>query len=141
MQVDFYVLPEAGDGAREHFCCRLAEKAWREGVRVFVRTADDEAAERLDQRLWTFRPGSFVPHARATEADGEPVVIGPEPPANGELLINLGADVAGSWQAWSRVAEIISRDADARRRGRERFRVYREGGTEPHTHDLQGGST
>ncbi|PWG62810.1 DNA polymerase III subunit chi [Spiribacter halobius] len=136
MQVDFYVLPEAGDAARELFCCRLAEKAWRRGVSVFVRTADEAGAERLDQRLWTFRPGSFVPHARAAEADGEPVLIGAEPPGSGELLINLGTDVPGGWQRWSRVAEVLSSDADTRRRGRERFRTYRDAGTAPNTHNL-----
>lgn len=139
MQVDFYVLPEAGGEVRERFCCRLAERAWQKGVPVFVRVPDEAAAERLDQRLWTFRPGSFVPHARSREADGEPVVIGPAPPdgATG-LLINLGDDLVDGWQSWPRVAEILSADEPVRRRGRERFRAYRSAGIEPDSHPMQG---
>lgn len=140
MQVDFYVLPEAGESAREAYCCRLAEKAWRRGLKVFVRTADEAAAERLDQRLWTFSPGSFVPHARAAEADGEPVLIGPDLPAPTDVLINLAPEVAADWQAWPRVVELIAADNDSRRAGRQRYRVYRDGGAEPNTTRLEGSS-
>jgi len=139
MQVDFYVLPEPGGEARERFCCRLAERAWREGLPVFVHVPDSTAADRLDRKLWTFRPGSFVPHARSHEADGEPVIIGAATPAAAAgLLINLGDDLVEGWQSWPRVAEILSADEPVRRRGRERFRAYRDAGVEPDSHQMQG---
>ena len=61
-KVDFYVLGTSGDRARQHFACRLAEKAYRLDNTIHIRTIDQRAAEQLDELLWTFRDGSFVPH-------------------------------------------------------------------------------
>ena len=61
-KVDFYLLGEGAD-SRERIACRLAEKAWRLGNRVYVLAPDQAAAQALDELLWTFSQGSFVPHA------------------------------------------------------------------------------
>ena len=135
-RVDFYLV--AGDAAaRDAFCCRLAEKAYREGYRVHLRTADREAAERLNDRLWTFRAGSFVPHALLGEADGEPVTLGEGLPAEAEgVLVNLGVDLPEGWQRWRRIAEVVTDATEPLDRARERFRVYRDAGREPAHHRI-----
>ncbi|MDZ7810567.1 MAG: DNA polymerase III subunit chi [Arhodomonas sp.] len=91
MQVDFYILGESGAEARERFACRLAEKAFREGFTVAVQVPDGPATARVDDLLWSFRQGSFVPHAPADQADdADPVVVGTEEGlAERQLLINL----------------------------------------------------
>lgn len=140
MQVDFYILPQSDVPARETFCCRLAEKAWSRGLGVFLLTADAAGAEALDERLWTFRQGSFVPHAVQENAQGEPVLIGQRPPREPmDVLVNLGRDLPESWQQWSRVAEIVIQAPEVLAATRERFRLYREGGVEPTVHN-QGDS-
>ena len=61
-KVDFYLLG-AGHNSHALFACRLAEKVWRLGHRVYLLAADPPAANELDDLLWTFSQGSFVPHA------------------------------------------------------------------------------
>lgn len=137
-RVDFYVLTATQPDARDIFACRLAEKAWQQGYRVFVRTADQSATERLDERLWTFREASFVPHAPVTEADTEPVVIGDTAPEVAQVEINLGDAIDPDWRGYERIAEIVTNEATDRRQARERFRAYRDAGIEPVSHNIDG---
>ena len=139
-KVDFYLLPASGN-ARELFACRLTEKAYRLGHRVYLLAPDRPAALELDELLWTFSQGSFVPHAivsTATPADDHPVLIGHEepPPAFGEVLVNLAAEIPPWFGRFARVAELVGADDAARASGRERYRFYRERGYPLDTHTL-----
>ncbi|MCR3873061.1 DNA polymerase III subunit chi, partial [Pseudomonas aeruginosa] len=40
-RVDFYVIPSADPWARLQVACRLAEKAWRQGMQVYLHCADE----------------------------------------------------------------------------------------------------
>ena len=78
-RVDFYVLPGSREIARQQFACRLAEKAYRLEHSVHIHVDDRAAMQRVDDLLWTFRDGSFVPHeiAESSAARPEsPVTIG-----------------------------------------------------------------
>ena len=139
-RVDFYVLRSAEPGARLRFACRLAEKAYALEHQVYVHTASAAEAAELDELLWTFRAGSFVPHelcasGRTSEA---PVNIGCAGGAatSGELLVNLTAEIPAFFDQFARVAEIIDATEACKRGGRERFRVYRNSGYEPQTHQI-----
>ena len=139
-KVDFYLLPAGGDST-ELFACRLAEKAYRLGHKVYLLTPDPPAARELDELLWTFSQGSFVPHAvidGAALADDHPVLIGhEEPPPNlSEVLVNLAAEVPPWFGRFARVAELVGPDDAAKARGRERYRFYRERGYPLDTHTL-----
>jgi len=144
-RVDFYVLKAPGAPARNVFACRLAEKAYRLDNAVHIQTADESLSRELDDLLWTFRDGSFVPHEiLAAEPDGSstPVTIGARLPAarQAELLINLSADIpeaaSNSQEECPRIAEIVSGDDDSRRQSRERYARYRELGHTLETHKL-----
>jgi DNA polymerase-3 subunit chi len=139
-RVDFYVIGSSDARERLEFACRLAEKAWLRGHRVFVRTQSDDEARAFDDLLWTYHDRSFVPHEVTTPGTlpSAPVVIGTELPQAGtdQLLLNLGADVPDGYALFTRIAEIIDGDALRRRQGRERFRHYRERGIAPETHNL-----
>lgn len=137
-EIDFYVLASQEPGQRERLACRIAEKAWLLGHEVFVHAADDAGARRLDELLWTFRDGSFVPHALAANGGPAPVRIGAgrEPEAPAHLLINLDPNVPPFFSRFERVAEIVSEEAVVREAGRERFRFYRDRGYSLRTHKL-----
>jgi DNA polymerase III subunit chi len=62
-RVDFYVLPDADPAQRPLLACKLAEKAYGQGLKVYIHTATEGEALHLDELLWTFRAGSFLPHA------------------------------------------------------------------------------
>jgi DNA polymerase-3 subunit chi len=145
-RVDFYVLDDNGEQAREQFACRLVEKAVRLRHRVFVHTPSPGDAQQLDRLLWTFSDGSFVPHV-LDAADLEPALAeatpvrvgsGAEPAAEAELLVNLDAGVPAFFSRFDRVAEIVAGDETRRGQARERFRFYRDRGYEIETHQLAG---
>jgi DNA polymerase-3 subunit chi len=146
-RVDFYLLNNDPAGGRDTTAlkdvavCRLTNKAFLLGHRVYIHAADTEQAQRLDALLWTFSAGSFIPHAFAPDADDTlPVVLGQdEPPeAFDDVLITLAPDVPAYFSRFRRVAEVVGDSDEDKRLARERFRFYRERGYELQTHHLGG---
>jgi len=139
-RVDFYISPNATPTARQQLACRIAEKAYLKQHQVYLYAPSADLAAQLDNLLWIFRAGSFIPHCQVTDphAPGSPVVIGHgEPPADrSDVLINLGDEVPGFFSRFNRVAEIISGDEVTRQKGRERFKYYRERGYPLESHEL-----
>jgi len=136
-RIDFYVLEAPGEDARAHFACRLSEKAFGLSHRVHALTSDSQLASRLDDLMWTYRAGSFLPHAIADSGEDadNPVTIGSNASdCRGELLINLTDEVPACFEQFSRVAEIVDASDDGRRHGRRRFSFYRDNGYQPQTH-------
>jgi len=140
LRVDFYVLASTDPGSRLQFACRLTEKAYTLNNRTYAHVGDAARARELDELLWTFRDGSFIPHeiASAASSDAPPVVIGhqTETGADGDLLINLAESIPTFFDRFDRVAEIIEASEEGRRRGRERFAFYRDNGYAPNTHKI-----
>lgn len=139
-RVDFYVLGEADAGGAEALACRLTEKIYKLGHRIYVHAGSEEQAQRIDALLWTFRAGSFVPHARRGEADADevPVLIGSdaEPDPHNQVLVNLAPEVPNFFSRFERVAEVVTADPAHRTQAREKFRFYRDRGYELQTHNL-----
>ncbi len=140
-RIDFYLLSGRGATLRQTFACRLAEKAWKAGHKVFVRVNDATEAAVFDDLLWTFRQGSFVPHTLAETCENDPlaaVVIGTgtAPETFHDLLINLTPEVPEDWQQFQRIAEIVDQDESVRQAGRKKYRFYQSQGLEPATHKL-----
>ncbi|MGE5625879.1 MAG: DNA polymerase III subunit chi [Bacillota bacterium] len=137
-QVDFYVIPESAPRSRALFACRLAEKAFGLGHRVFVHAQGDGAARELDELMWTFRDRSFLPHCLAGDDPAAAVHIGGgvEPADGFHLLINLAAEVPAFVGRFERVAEVVDGDEARKAEGRERFRFYKDRGYPLETHKL-----
>jgi DNA polymerase-3 subunit chi len=134
--IDFYLLSDSGADAVDRIACRLTEKAYRLGHRIFLFTGDREKAEQLDQLLWTFSQGSFVPHEIA--GSDAPVCIGyQEPPEDfADVLVNLAGEIPGFFSRFDRVAEVVGATEEAKQGGRERYRFYRNRGYTLDTHEL-----
>ncbi len=118
--------------------CRLAEKAWRLDNTIHIETASRSDAQRLDELLWTFRDGSFVPHDLAGSGTRSPITIGYESQQaeQRDLLINLCDDIPAIAGQFPRIAELITSEENCRLRGRARFGQYRDQGHEMDTHKL-----
>lgn len=140
-QVDFYVLKASGETNRQRFACRLAEKAYRLQNTVHIQVADQQSAAQLDELLWTFRDGSFVPHEildnSATKV-ASPVTISIDslPTGNCDLLINLSNGMPKDSAAFPRVAEIVTSDDESKKRSRQHFAEYRNEGHKLDSHKL-----
>ena len=144
MQVDFYILEATAEREWLRTACRLAEKAWQKGHRVFIHTDSQNTAMSIDDMLWTYRQDSFVPHAlygdRLTAAPEslEPVLVGDGSvePTDVDVLINLSASIPSFVDKSARVAEIVAGNEAARSAGRERYRTYRSRGFPIQQHDI-----
>ncbi len=143
-RIDFYII---SDDTNPEPClrlaCRLTEKIWHMGHRIYLLTDTPETTERLDRLMWTFRQNSFLPHeTQGNEEPNElpPILIGhePEPPGTyTEVLINLTSRVPDFYPRFDRIAEIIDQnDENSRVSGRERFRHYRQQGDELESHNV-----
>ena len=143
-RVDFYLLPDVDDRAKQRFCGRLACRAVGEGQRVHIRTAQ---ADEFDETLWDYPPHRFLPHAKLAAASGrEPVTIGNEsetPPvvqddAHGEqasgVLINVADGIPEYFTRFARVTEVVL--ATERTASREKYRRYRDQGYPLFHHEL-----
>jgi DNA polymerase-3 subunit chi len=142
-QVDFYILESDSDDARLHLACKIVDKATQLDHHVFIHSTSDAEARQLDDLLWTFSQGSFIPHrlvrAAVAEPALEPVLIGVnQPPATGrwDVLINLAADVPEFFSRYERVAEVVDANAVRREQSRERYRFYRDRGYKLNTHQV-----
>ena len=139
-RVDFYVLKQDGEQARRLFACRLAEKAYKLDNTVHIIAPSREAAERVDDLLWTFRDGSFVPHHLVGSMDEpeSPVTIGcsHDDVAPRDLLINLCDDIPSVAESFPRVAELVTSDQECKLKSRARFVAYRDQGHQIDTHDV-----
>ncbi|SDJ82510.1 DNA polymerase III subunit chi [Microbulbifer yueqingensis] len=137
-RIDFYVLSSDRYEAADTFACRLAEKAFRAGMRVLLAVESRERAEQLDQLLWSFREDSFLPHAAQGEDQQAAVEIncGEEPGLHHGLLINLCSDVPAWFSRFERLAEIVVQQPESLARSRSRFGHFRDRGYPLQSHRI-----
>jgi DNA polymerase-3 subunit chi len=138
-KVDFYILQS---GSREHTACKLIEKAFSLGHRIYVHAGSEDQLHKIDNMLWTFRAGSFIPHQRyqGDSSDDSPVQLGTHdaPNIDSDVLINLAAEVPLFFSRFQRVAELVGPDEQAKALGREHFQFYKDRGYSLNTHSLKG---
>jgi DNA polymerase III subunit chi len=142
-QVDFYILASDSEDARLQLACRIVDKATQQDQCVFINSASEVEAKKLDDLLWTFSQGSFIPHRIVRDepkvAPIEPVIIGLNQPPVGErwdVLVNLAADVPEFFSRYQRVAEVVDGNSVRREQSRERYRFYRDRGYKLNTHQV-----
>lgn len=138
-QVDFYVLSDPGLSPGR-LACRLCMMAWEQGHRVAVLTEDAEDAKALDELMWDFPPGRFLPHVLGASDTDAPVSILQDPgqidPAR-DVVINLGGKAVPDAGRFRRLLEIVPADARQKQASREKFRQYRDRGLSPDSHPIQ----
>jgi len=138
VQVDFHT----GLADKLAYACRLLRKAQRSGARVVV-TGDAALLARLDQLLWTFDPGEFIPHARlragerpAPRLARTPLWLAEQPADAGscDVLVNLGPAALGDAPLPARTIELVARDDAEVAAGRQRWRAHLAAGCTPVNH-------
>ena len=150
-QVDFYILASNTNDSRLRFACRITEKAVQRNYHVFLNSADNTDALKLDGLLWTFSQSSFIPHVVVSELlaapPKEPVLIGINSPEteddvtnqlgeNWDLMINLAPNIPSFFSRYARVADVIDSDPTRKENGREHYRFYRDRGYELKIHNI-----
>ncbi len=140
-RIDFYILEHGASENPLLFTCRLAEKVYTQGQRLYIHSLSEQQAAQLDDLLWSFRQGSFIPHGiyKSGRPADLPIHIGcgAEPEAGMDVLINLCQDVPAFFSRFARVAEIIEPGESGKPAGRERYRFYRDRGYPLESHTIK----
>lgn len=137
-QVDFYVLARPTQSAGQ-FVCRLAMMAWEQGHRVLVRTENESEARQLDELMWDYPPGRFLPHETGTASEDIPVSIAARNtviPDHRSLVINLCIEAVPEPSRYQRLCEIVPAEPEQRTASRAKFKSYRDQGLSPESHTI-----
>ena len=127
-RVDFYEL-QAGHHHFDQVVCQLCQKAYDGKQLTLLLTSGPEQSRHLDQKLWTYRDDSFLPHdTEASEQPPTPILIhdDPEPCGKRQLLINLSLEVPDYFAQFARVIELVT--DENRQTAREHYSFYKERG-------------
>lgn len=143
-QADFYILnvDEQTDAGR--FPCRLADKVYHSGMTLFIQTRNEQESARLDDLLWTFEQGSFLPHAKISDLKSDEsglapaIALGVQLPTQHtyQVCINLSQQIPTNPDQFQRIAEIVYNNEEAKAAARARYRHYQGLGFEVRTHSL-----
>ena len=111
----------------------LLEPLVAEGGRAVLLTGSAERLESLNVALWTYSPGSFLPHGSAADghAERQPVWLTTreENPNGASLLVLLDDAEAADPDAFARCVFLFDRSSpEIRELARERWRRWREAG-------------
>jgi DNA polymerase-3 subunit chi len=135
-RVDFYIIESAPQNPLLAVC-RLLEKAYQSGQRIFVSAANEAQAIALDDLLWTFREDNFIPHQLQSENPGDntPIVIGWQAAtAEYAVLVNLADAIPETAWTTPRVIEFVT--PENKEPSRLRYSTYREKNCALHTHRI-----
>jgi DNA polymerase-3 subunit chi len=146
-EVSFYLLPSRSQQERHLFACKLIEKAYRSGHFCYVLTDSAEQSEVMDNLLWTFRAGSFIPHAIYTNETFSPpraewernvILIGAQqaPEHWRKTVVNLSSRCPQDFGQTERILEILDDSEATKAAGRQRYRQYQQLGLAVTTHKI-----
>ena len=138
-KVDFYVLAQDAPLARQHYVCKLTEKALNHQHQVTIAVDSESDALALSEHLWTFKPESFVPHHLQTEENPAPVAIlwDEDNEAYHDILINLRADIPLWFSRFNRVMEVVVQIPECLQQTRQHFQFYRDRGYPLQSHNIK----
>lgn len=140
IRVDFYLIASEQAQARWLLACRLLEKAYNKGHRVYVHCTNQHDAEFLDELLWTFKDDSFIPHNLQGEGPEPPppVQIGyaEDPKGFNDILLNLTDEIPAFYTRFKRVMELVSNVEAEKELSRIRYKEYRSKRCEMSVHEL-----
>ena len=141
-EVSFYILPSESLQERYLFACKLIEKAYRSGHFCYVLTDGEEQSQIIDDLLWTFRAGSFIPHQIYTGdlPNFEKVILigSLNAPENWQkTLFNLSSQCPHDFERAERILEILDDSEATKEAGRNRYRQYQQSGMTLVQHDMR----
>lgn len=111
----------------------LLEKVVERGLRCVVIAGSDDRVRQLNEHLWTWDKGSFLPHG--AEGDGEPadhpiwLTMSEENPNSASVLMLVDGRDAGFKGDFERCLDMFNGlDEDAVQAARDRFRAAKSAG-------------
>ncbi len=139
--ISFYLLPSDSEKKRLYFVCKLVEKAYRNSHKAYILTASEQQSQLLDNLLWTFRAGSFIPHqiysSSLPDIENQ-ILIGSQsaPKLWQTTIINISNSCPENISSAVRILEILDNSELIKKAGRERYRQYQQQGFAIETHKI-----
>ena len=137
----FYILTEISLKARDLYACRIIEKAYSSGQKIYVYFATQEEAQGFDTQLWTFRDISFVPHEIYNQNPDStaPVLIGYDkaPTEKKDVLVNFSSDVPVFYKKFSHIIEVVPNDDAFKALARKKYQTYQQQGCQMETFNIK----
>ena len=137
-QVDFYVLGSQNQTAGQ-LACRLAMMAWEQGHRITVLADNPVEVQKLDELMWEYPVGRFLPHSTDIGDTSVPIRICTTEMTsaiNCEVLINLTNRAVPEPERFKRLLEIVPCSESQRTASRQKFLSYRRQGLQPANHTI-----
>lgn len=106
-----------------------------------LHTDDARQAEMIDDLLWTWKQGSFIPHEIQSDSISAdcPIVINYMPDLKTDMhdvLINMAREIPLFFSHFERVTEIVDQDEETRQVARQRYRFYQDRGYPLESHEI-----
>ena len=139
-RIDFYIPTAKSADCQITLACRVTEKAFIAGFKIYLWCEGADQMEKIDKQLWTFSQCSFIPHKISDSYNNSvPVIIGESIPEddNIDAVISIIDKPITAFKRFARVAEIVGCEDVHKSLARERFRFYRDNGVEPLTHEIE----
>lgn len=138
-KADFYVLPANDSDARGRFLCRLMEKIGTMGHHIFIHTANESEAKRIDQLLWEYKAESFIPHSLLNDDIHAKIKIGwdAQRPEHKDVFVNLHLDIPDDALAFDRILEIVVQSEDVLTSTRRNYKTYQSKQIPVDMHDMR----
>ena len=136
-EVTFYQLPQDlhDQSVQMQVICRVIQKIHQVTGSVGV-LCEGSALKQLDDLLWTFSQGSFIPHAIAPS--DEPVLLSDDiariPPDR--VLVLTVAQLPHKMPDFSRIVDFILPDPASVQHARQRYRAFQNQGHTLTVHQL-----
>lgn len=141
MQIDFYLLQPNANISKELLVCRITEKAYKLGHKIFIFCQNQEDTHNLDELLWTYKPDSFLPHNIQGEGPEPPppIQLGytTEPRGFNDILINMAPQYPSFYKKFLRIIEIVDSDDVSKENARKLYREYKKQGFNLNTHEIK----
>lgn len=136
---DFYILPSDDSGTRRRFLCKVLEKVYGLGHRIYIRATDEAAARQLDELLWEYRSDAFLPHSLIAEGLDSPIEIGygDSLPQHREVYVNMALEASELSLSFERIIEVVVQQDDILEATRANYRTYQQRGYQIHMNDMR----
>ncbi|MFT5721381.1 MAG: DNA polymerase-3 subunit chi [Motiliproteus sp.] len=136
---DFYILATDDPQTRRHFLCKVLEKVYGLGHRIYIRASDETSARQLDEWLWEFRSNAFLPHSLIAEQLDSPIEIGygDSLPEHRDVFINLELEVTDAALTFDRIIELVIQQPDILAATRANYRRYKLQGYDIRMNDMR----
>lgn len=140
-EASYYILPDDTEHKRYLFACKLVEKAYRMKQFCYIYTDGFDQSRKIDDMLWVFRAGSFIPHQLYDDKSPnfeQMVLIGSVSPPQKwrKLIVNLSSRIPEFSPVNERIVEIVNNNPQIKQAGRVRYKQYDQAGFNLSTHHI-----